>query len=142
MQHIRELIDKSKIWNFKRRVLYDNEFYASIDDGIIEWIPENDNNKFLYLEKGLMVFHKNDNLCKNLNYFHSLVFDFKEKNYTVYRNNGSIFYKSNSTSKTSNTYNDNRYDIEVKYINNIVTIKVDVTGKQKFNSIITNYYPK
>ena len=135
MQHIRELIDKSKIWNFKRRVLYNNEFYASIDDGTIEWIPEN-GNKFLYQEKGLMIFHKNDNLCKNLDYFHSMIFDFKGKNYTVYRNNGSIFYKSNSTNKTSNTYNGNRYDIEVKYINNIVTILIEYVNIKYTQSVL------
>ena len=38
MQYIKQSIDKSKIWNFKRRVLNNNEFYASIDDGVIKWI--------------------------------------------------------------------------------------------------------
>lgn len=135
MEHIRELINKSKKWKFKRRIFYDNKLYGSVNGGVLIW-TEKENNIFLYEESGIL--NLPDCTSKFAQTFH---FIFNGNQYKVYRNNGILFYESNANSKV--TYisdNDLTTEIEVKYINNIITMKVEAKGTNKFNTIITNYY--
>ena len=138
MEHIRESINKSKKWKFDRRIIHNNKYICKMENGLVSWEKIND-NKFNYLEKGKLNFVSES---KKLDFQTNLVFVFNKNKYSVFKENGDLFYKSNSKNKSVNYLYGKKYVIEVKKVNNIITTSVEVSYDDKIENTITNYHLK
>ena len=90
MDKIENLIHQSKQWSFKRIILIDNKYHASIEDGIINW-RQLSPNKYLYQETGKIIF--TDNLKTDFNV--NQIFLFNQYGYQVFDTNNVLYYQSN-----------------------------------------------
>ena len=108
-----------------------------MENGFVSWERIND-NKFNYSEKGKLNFILES---KKLDFQTNLVFIFNNKNkYNVFKQNGDLFYKSNSKNKSVNYLYGKKYVIEVRKVNNIITTSVEVSYDDKIENTITNYH--